>query len=112
MAHESSEATIASIAAIGATLFPGIHGDVFFGAFAGSAIFVLSAKTESLVNRGTYGCISLFCGCMFHDEIIRLTPIQNPSLAAFILSVTMITVSRTAIEKLKTFDISTIWKKP
>lgn len=111
MNHESSGTVTALLAAIGANLFPGINGSVFLGAFSGSIIFVLSAKSEGMLNRGVYGCISLVCGYMFHDEVVRLTPIQNPALAAFVLSVTLITTALAALDKIKAMDLSTLWKK-
>ena len=111
MATEATAAAAASATAVMATMLPGVDGGTLIGAFSGAAVFVLSAKDGGCINRVAYGFISCLVGYMGAEEVARLTPITNPAIGAFLLSAVLVTVTLTAIERIKSLQLSDIWKR-
>ena len=104
-------AAAASATAILASMLPGVDGGTLIGAFSGAAVFVLSTKDGGCVNRVLYGFISCLLGYMGAGEVARLTPISDPAIGAFLLSAVLVTVTLTLIERIKTLQISDLWKR-
>jgi hypothetical protein len=110
---EPTTTTAAALAVVAVTgsLIPGIDGATLIGAFSGAVIFVLSQKDGGKITRSMYGAVSGVIGYMGSGEVMRLTPITDPAIAAFALSATVITLALTAIDKIKNFDITSVWGK-
>ena len=106
----TTAATLA-IVALSGSLIPGVDGAALIGAFSGAVIFVLSQKDGGKITRSLYGAVSAVIGYMGSGEVTRLTPITDPTIAAFALSATVITLVLTAIDKIKSFDITALWGK-
>jgi len=111
MSAEASAAAASSAPAILGRILPGVAGGALIGAFSGAAVFVLSTKDGGCVNRVLYGFISCLLGYMGAGEVARLTPISDPAIGAFLLSAVLVTVTLTLIERIKTLQISDLWKR-
>lgn len=111
---EPSTTTAVAAAATGVTLagmLPGIDGAALIGAFSGAALFVLSRKEGSIATRVIYGLISWVIGYLGAPDVVSLTPIRETAIAAFGLAAVIVTLALTAIDRIKSFDISTFWKR-
>lgn len=112
MAEPTSTSTLALAAGIGlASLFPGIDGDALIGAFAGAALIVVSSKDLSFGKRFAYLVISQIVGYLGAPEVINLTPIKSTGVAAFFAAALAITLALQLIERIKTFDLTSLFKK-
>lgn len=110
----TSSATTAA-AAMGAvaitSILPGVNGDALIGAFAGAVVFALHAKDLTITKRVVYMIVSILLGYMGSDEVLRHTPLTSHALAAFGLSAVVVTFALAGIDKIRSFDITTFWKR-
>lgn len=112
MAEPSTSTLVVASAGIGlATLFPGIDGNALIGAFAGAALLVVSSKDLSLVQRAAYMVISMIVGYLAAPEVLNWTPVKSTGVAAFFAAATAIVLTLQLIERLKTFDLLSLFKK-
>jgi hypothetical protein len=93
------------------SLMPGVNGDALIGAFAGAVVFALHAKDLTITKRLVYMVVSILLGYMGADEVLRLTPLTSYALAAFGLSAVVVTFALAGIDKIRSFDITTFWKR-
>ncbi|MFL9993043.1 putative holin [Paraburkholderia sediminicola] len=109
---EPSTTTLAAVSAgIGlASLFPGIDGNALIGAFTGAALVVVSSKDLSIATRLAYLLISLIAGYIAAPEVVRVSPINSTAVAAFFAAALAITVTLQLIERVKSFDLLSIFK--
>lgn len=96
------------------TLLPGVDANALYGAFAGAVTFVLYAKETPLVSRLGYGMISLLIGYFAVPDakaalISYKIPINEPLIIAFIVSVVVMTVTLTALDRIKKIDVGATW---
>lgn len=113
MAEPASTGVVAAAAA-GVTLaglLPGIDGNALIGAFAGASLFVVSRKEGGLVSRGIYWAISFVIGYLGAPDVVALTPVKETAIAAFGAAALVVTTALAAIERIKTFDFTAIFKK-
>jgi len=113
MAEPSTTGAVAAAAA-GVTIagmLPGIDGGALIGAFSGAALFVISRKEGNVLTRIVYGLISWVIGYLGAPDVVALSPIREPAIAAFCVAAVAVTVALTAIERIKTFDITSLWKR-
>jgi Putative phage holin len=109
---EPSTTTLAAVSAgIGlASLFPGIDGNALIGAFTGAALVVVSSKDLSIATRLAYLLISLIAGYIAAPEVVRVSPINSTGVAAFFAAALAITVTLQLIERVKSFDLLSLFK--
>ncbi|AYN21578.1 putative holin [Alcaligenes aquatilis] len=110
----TSSAVSAGVAmgAVAATsLLPGVNGDALIGAFAGAVVFALQAKELGLLKRMAYMLISILIGYLGAGEVMTHTGLRSWTLAAFGLSATVVTLALAGIDKIKSFDITSIFKR-
>jgi len=79
------------------------------GAFAGAVTFALTSKDTALLPRIIYALVSLVVGYAAVPDVAALSPIQSPFLAAFIVSALVIQVTITALDRIKTASVKSIW---
>lgn len=106
----------ASAAALSGTvaltaLMPGVNADALIGAFAGAVVFALHAKDVRIIKRLIYMVVSFVIGYLSVPEVTHWTGLQNPTVAAFAASATVVTLALATIDRIKSFDITSIWKK-
>ena len=89
----------------------GVNGDALIGAFAGAVVFALQAKDIGLLKRVAYMLISILIGYLGAGEVMTHTGLQSWTIAAFGLSATVVTLALASIEKIKSFDITSIFKR-
>ncbi|RZS80662.1 putative holin [Pigmentiphaga kullae] len=114
MAEPTSTATGILAVAAGAglaTLVPGVDGNALIGAFAGAAMVALSSKEPRVLARLAYALISLVVGYLTAPDITHLTPIRESGVAAFLAAATAVAVVQIGIDKLRAFDIASIWRR-
>ncbi len=112
MAEPSTTALAAVSAGIGfASLFPGIDGNALIGAFTGAALVVVTSKDLSIGKRFAYLVISLIAGYLAAPEVINATPIKSSGVAAFFAAALVITVTLQLIERIKSFDLLSLFRK-
>ncbi|WP_082346496.1 putative holin, partial [Xanthomonas vasicola] len=75
-------------------------------AFAGGALFVVSAAKQPLLARLIYFPVSVIAGYQLAPEILLWLPIKSSGVAAFASAACAITVTLGLIEKSKSFDFS------
>lgn len=114
MVEPTSSATTAA-AAMGAvaltSVLPGVNGDALIGAFAGAVVFALHAKDLSIAKRIVYMLVSILLGYLGADEIMRRTGLESHALSAFGLSAVVVTLALASIDRIRSFDITQLWKK-
>ncbi len=74
-------------------------------------VFALQAKDLGLLKRMVYMLISILIGYLGAGEVMSHTGLQSWTLAAFGLSATVVTLALAGIEKIRTFDITSIFKR-
>lgn len=74
------------------SLLSGIDGNALVGAFAGAALFVLRAQDMGLLRRVLYFAVSIVAGYLVAPEIMRMTPLQSPAVAALVASAAVVTL--------------------
>jgi hypothetical protein len=109
---EPSTTALAAAAGIGlASMFPGIDGNALIGAFTGAALVVVTSKDLSLGKRFAYLVISLIAGYLAAPDLVNATPIKSTGVAAFFAAALAITVTLQLIERVKSFDLLSLFKK-
>lgn len=114
MMEPTSSAVSAGVAmgAVAVTsLLPGVNGDALIGAFAGAVVFALHARDISVAKRLIYMLVSFIIGYLAAPEVMRLSGVQSFTIAAFAASALVVTAALAGIEKIKSFDFSSLWKK-
>ncbi len=105
----SAAATFGAVAIT--SVLPGVNGDALIGAFAGGVVFALQAKDLVIPTRLVYMLVSILLGYMGADEVMRHTGVQSHTLAAFGLSAVIVTFALAGIDKIKSFDIASLFKR-
>lgn len=106
-----ASAAIMSGAVVATSLMPGVNADALIGAFAGAVVFALHAKDTRIIKRLIYMVVSFVIGYMAAPEVTHWTGLQHPTVAAFAASATVVTLALATIDRIKSFDITSIWKK-
>lgn len=94
-----------------ASLFPGVDGNALIGAFGGAVLLVVSSKDLSLAKRLAYLVISMIAGYQGAQDVVSWTPIRSTGIAAFFLAACAIVIALQLIERLKTFDLLSLFNK-
>lgn len=112
---EPTSSAASAAAAMGAvaitSMLPGVNGDALIGAFAGAVVFALHAKDISIIKRLVYMAVSFVVGYLAAPEVMRYSGLQSFTLASFAASAMVVTVALAGIDKIRAFDLSTLWKK-
>jgi hypothetical protein len=113
---EPAIATVATSAALGTAtattaLLPGIDSNALVGAVAGAALFVTSSRDLPLVRRVIYLVISTVIGYLAAPEVLAHLPLQSTAVAAFLAGALVVTLTMQLIERAKTFDLATLFRK-
>ncbi len=112
---EPTSSAASAAAAFGAvaltSILPGVNGDALIGAFAGAVVFALHAKDLGLGKRVVYMLVSILIGYLGTGEVMHWTGIQSFTIAAFAASALIVTAALAGIDWIKTFDITSLWKK-
>lgn len=93
------------------SMLPGVNGDALIGAFAGAVVFALHAKDISIVKRLAYMIISILIGYLGAGEVMHWTGMQSPAVSAFAASALIVTAALAGIDKIRQFDITSLWKR-
>lgn len=93
------------------SILPGVNGDALIGAFAGAVVFALHAKDLTIIKRLVYMVVSILLGYMGAGEVMHWTGIQSSTIAAFTASALIVTAALAGIDKIRQFDITSLWKK-
>jgi len=104
---EPTSTTTAGVIAAGmgiASLMPSIDANALVGAFAGSTLFVVSAKDTPFWQRVVFLGIGIVMGYLGAPELMRMGPIQSSGLAAFFCAAVIVTVTLKLIEKCRGMD--------
>ncbi|MDQ8035391.1 MAG: phage holin family protein [Bordetella sp.] len=94
-----------------ASIIPGIDGDALIGAFAGATLFVVTATKLPLWQRVVYLAISVVAGYQGAPEIISRGLLQSSGVAAFLCSACAITLTLGLIERAKSIDLSSLFRR-
>lgn len=113
---EPAFATLATSTALGTAtattaLLPGIDGDALVGAVAGAALFVTSSRDLPLMRRVIYLVISTVVGYLAAPDVLAHVPLHSTALAAFLAGALVVTLTMQLIERAKTFDLATLFRK-
>jgi hypothetical protein len=113
---EPASATLAVAATLATataatTLIPGIDGNALVGAIAGGALFVTSARDLPLARRLAYLIVSAGAGYVSAPEVMQHVAIHSSGVAAFLAGATAVTVTTQVTERIKTLDLSTLFKR-
>jgi hypothetical protein len=112
MAEPSSTTLSIVSAGVGvASLLPGIDGNALIGAFAGAALVVVTSKDLSIGKRFAYLLISLVAGYLAATDVVRVTPITSTGVAAFFGAALAIAVTLRLIERIKSSDLFSLFRK-
>lgn len=107
----AASAATAMGAVVITSILPGVNGDALIGAFAGAVVFALHAKDITLTKRLVYMVVSILLGYMGSDEVMRNTGIQSDAIASFALSAVIVTLALASIDRIRNFDITSLWKR-
>lgn len=112
---EPTSSAASAAAAMGAvaltSVIPGVNGDALIGAFAGAVVFALHAKDLAIAKRLIYMLVSILLGYMGADEVLRYTGMKSYTLAGFGLSAVIVTLALAGIDRIKQFDIASLFKR-
>ncbi|AOI69082.1 hypothetical protein WI73_29915 [Burkholderia ubonensis] len=112
MAEPNTTTAAVLSTAIGlAGLAPGIDGNALIGAFTGAALVVVTSKEIGVARRAAYLLISLVMGYLAAPEIVSATPIHSTGVAAFFAAALVIAVTLQLIERVKTLDLLSLFRK-
>jgi hypothetical protein len=116
MMSEPAITTLATSAALGTptattALLPGIDGNALVGAVAGAALFVTSSRDLPLLRRVIYLVISSVVGYLAAPEVLTHFPLHSTAVAAFLAGALVVTLTIPLIERAKTIDLSTLFRK-
>lgn len=110
--HKPAIATLVTASAPDlAALLPGLDGNALIGAFAGAALFVTNSRDLPLVHRTIYLVISTVVGYFAAPEVLADLPLHSVAMAAFLAGALVVTLTVQLIERAKSFDLSTLFKK-
>ena len=104
-------AAAAATAATASTLVPGVDGNALVGAIAGGALFVTSARDLPVASRLAYLFASAGAGYVAAPEVLQYIPLHSAGVAAFLASSLAVTVTTQLIERVKTFDFTSLITK-
>lgn len=93
------------------SLLPGMNGDALIGAFAGAVVFALHAKDVTVIKRLIYMAVSFVVGYLAAPEVMHWTGLQSFTVSAFAASALIVTAALAGIDKIKAFDITSLWKR-
>lgn len=110
MAEPTSGAAMTALVAVAASLLPWVNGDVLIGSFGGAVIYAVSAKEDPIYTRLIYMVISAAIGYLGAAEISEALGTSEP-ISAFILSALLITVTLNVVERVKTINPLSIFKR-
>lgn len=79
------------------------------GAFAGAVTFALTARDTALLPRIIYALVSLVVGYAAVPDVTALSPLKAPFLAAFVVSALVIQVTITALDRIRTASVKSVW---
>lgn len=82
------------------SLFSGLDGNALVGAFAGAALFVLRAQDMHIVRRLLYFIVSICAGYLVAPEIMRLTPLRSPAVAALVAAAVVVTLINKGLDSM------------
>lgn len=111
---EPTSAAAAAATASGialAALIPGIDSGALIGGFAGAAVQMMHNRDMSIWRKAVYGLVSWLLGYAGAPEMAAFTGIQEPVITSFAVATVAVTVAVTVIDRIKTFDFATIWKR-
>lgn len=111
---EPATGTAIAIAATSVTVTSwllGLDGNAIVGALAGAVLMVMSAKDVRWYARVLYLAISWTMGYIAAPEITEHLPIDQTGVAAFIAAALIVTVTLQTIERAKTLDVFTFWRR-
>lgn len=114
MAEPGTTTASAAASALGVgitALFPGVDGNALIGAFAGAVLVVVTSKDLSLVARFAYLAISFVIGYLAAPEVVGWTPITSTGVAAFFAASLAIVVALQLIERVRSFDLLSLFRK-
>ncbi|WP_153100862.1 putative holin [Paraburkholderia hayleyella] len=112
MAEPNTTALIISKLTVGmARLAPGVDGNALIGAFAGAALVVVTSKDLGIFTRVVHMLISFVMGYVAAGEIVNQTPIGSTGVAAFFAAALVIAVTLQLLERVKTLDLLSMFKK-
>ncbi|MCE8015906.1 hypothetical protein HOP62_07440 [Halomonas sp. MCCC 1A17488] len=110
---EPSTATFTGIVTLGATLFgliPGVDANAIVGALCGAALFVVSAKGLTLLERLIYLVISFLIGYLGGPSQLSHL-FEHTAVSAFIAAAISVTAGLRIIDAVKHFDLKA-WLGP
>lgn len=93
------------------SMLPGVNGDALIGAFAGAVVFAMHTKDVALVKRLVYMVVSFVVGYLAAPEVMHWTGLRSDSVSAFAASALIVTAALAGIDKIKAFDITSLWKR-
>lgn len=100
----------AALSAVALTsILPGVNGDALIGAFAGAVVFALHAGDLPVVKRLIYMLVSILIGYLGAGEVMHWTSLKSWTLSAFALSAMVVTAALAGIDRIKQFDITTLF---
>lgn len=112
---DPASATLATTAAEATTVasdfFRGVDYHALMGALAGGTLFVTSARDLSHVRRLAYLLVSTVAGYYAAPELVERLPLQSIGLCAFLAGAVAVTVATQVIDRVKTFDVSSLFVK-
>lgn len=107
----TSLALTAAAATTTASLVPGVDANALVGAIAGGALFVASSRDLSIATRLLYLVISACVGYIAAPQVVAWSFITSSGVAAFLAGALAITVATVGIERAKTFDFTSFFKR-
>lgn len=107
----AASAAVAMGAVAATSVLPGVNGDALIGAFAGAVVFALHAKDLPILKRIVYMVVSILLGYLGAGEVLHHTGLQSYTLAAFSLSAVIVTLALASIDRIRKFDITSLWNR-
>lgn len=92
-------------------LLPGVDGDALIGAFAGAVVFAMYTRDVAIIKRMVYMVVSFVVGYLAAPEVMHWSGLQSSVVAAFAASSLIVTTAMAGIDKIKAFDITSLWKR-
>lgn len=110
MTEPTGGAATAVVVAVFASMIPGVNGDVLIGSFGGAVVYAVSATDNPVIVRLVYMVISAVIGYMGAFEVSEKFGFSEP-ISAFIISALLITATLNIVERVKTIDPLSIFKR-
>lgn len=92
-------------------MVPGVDANAIVGAVAGGALFVTSARDLTVRMRLAYLLVSAGAGYVAAPELMQRLPLHSTGVAAFLAGALAVTVTTQLIERVKTFDFTSLIKR-